>query len=38
VAVDPETGHVYVPLANFGGQPLLRELSLSASTGTDDDE
>ena len=38
VAVDPDTGHVYVPLANFGGQPLLRELSLSASTGTDDDE
>jgi YVTN family beta-propeller protein len=38
VAVDPDTGHVYVPLANFGGQPLLRELSLTASTGTDDDD
>jgi len=38
VAVDPETGHVYVPLANFGGQPLLRELSLAtANEGADDD-
>ncbi|TME33500.1 MAG: YncE family protein [Chloroflexi bacterium] len=38
VAVDPDTGHVYVPLANFGGQPVLRELSLStASEGGDED-
>jgi hypothetical protein len=38
VAVDPETGHAYVPLANFGGRPVLRELSLAtARDGGDED-
>ncbi len=37
VAVDPESGHVYVPLANFGGQPVLRELSVAAPTSDDTD-
>ena len=37
VAVDPDTGQVYVPLANFGGQPVLREISLAAPTGDDTD-
>jgi YVTN family beta-propeller protein len=35
VAVDPDTGHVYVPLANFGGQPVLRELSLAVPASDD---
>ncbi len=35
VAVDLDTGHVYVPLANFGGQPVLRELSVAAPSGDD---
>ncbi len=37
VAVDPDTGHVYVPLANFGGQPVLREISVAAPTGDNTD-
>jgi YVTN family beta-propeller protein len=37
VAVDPDTGHVYVPLANFGGQPVLREISVGAPIGDDTD-
>jgi YVTN family beta-propeller protein len=37
VAVDPDTGHAYLPIANFGGQPVLRELTLSAATSDDDD-
>jgi YVTN family beta-propeller protein len=32
VAVDPDTGHVYLPLANLGGQPILREASLMTAT------
>ncbi len=32
MAVDPDTGHVYFPLANFGGQPILREVSVSDAT------
>ena len=26
VAVDPETHHIYLPLQNVGGQPVLREM------------
>jgi DNA-binding beta-propeller fold protein YncE len=37
VAVDPDTGHVYFPIANLGGQPVLREASVTAVTGGDDD-
>jgi DNA-binding beta-propeller fold protein YncE len=29
VAVDPQTHHVYLPLANLDGKPILRELALS---------
>jgi YVTN family beta-propeller protein len=38
IAVDPDTGHVYLPIANFGGQPLLREASVTTATGGDDDD
>ena len=38
MAVDPDTGHVYFPLANLGGQPILREVSLTTATGEDDDD
>ena len=38
VAVDADTGHVYLPIANLGGQPVLREASLTTPTGGDDDE
>lgn len=37
LAVDPDTGHVYFPVANFGGQPILREVSLTNATGDDDE-
>jgi YVTN family beta-propeller protein len=37
VAVDPETGHIYLPIANPGGQPVLREASVAASGGDHDD-
>ena len=37
MAVDPDTGHVYFPLANFGGQPILREASVTTATGDDDE-
>jgi len=37
MAVDPDTGHVYFPLANFGGQPMLREASVTTATGDDDE-
>jgi YVTN family beta-propeller protein len=37
MAVDPDTGHVYFPLANFGGQPMLRETSITTATGDDDE-
>jgi YVTN family beta-propeller protein len=29
MAVDPDTGHIYFPLANFNGNPVLREVSLA---------
>ena len=38
VAVDPDTGHVYVPIANLGGQPVLREAAVTTATGGDDDD
>jgi YVTN family beta-propeller protein len=38
VAVDPDTGHVYVPIANLGGQPVLREVSVAAAGGNDGDD
>jgi hypothetical protein len=28
VAVDPETHHIYLPLMNVGGRPVLRELAV----------
>jgi YVTN family beta-propeller protein len=37
MAVDPDTGYVYFPLANFGGQPMLRETSVTTATGDDDE-
>jgi YVTN family beta-propeller protein len=37
MAVDPDTGHAYFPLANFGGQPMLREVSITTATGDDDE-
>ncbi len=37
MAVDPETGHVYFPLANLGGQPVLREASITTAAGDDDE-
>jgi YVTN family beta-propeller protein len=37
VAVDPDTGHIYLPLANFSGQPLLREASVTIGGGEDDE-
>jgi len=36
MAVDPDTGHAYFPVANFGGQPILREVSLTTPTGDDE--
>ena len=33
VAVDPVTHHIYLPLANVGGHPVLRELSLDVPEG-----
>ena len=37
VAVDPETGHIYLPIANPGGQPVLREASVTSVTAGDDE-
>jgi DNA-binding beta-propeller fold protein YncE len=37
VAVDPDTGHVYLPIANLDGRPVLREASVTTATGADDD-
>jgi len=33
VAVDPATHHIYLPLTDVGGQPVLRELVLAAVSG-----
>src|SRR5947209_13993275 len=38
VAVDPDTGHVYLPIANLGGQPVLREASVATATGGNGDD
>jgi len=38
VAVDPDTGHIYLPIANLGGQPVLREASVTTATGGDDND
>jgi hypothetical protein len=27
IAVDPDTHHVYIPLQNLNGQPVLREMA-----------
>jgi DNA-binding beta-propeller fold protein YncE len=32
IAVDPQTHHIFTPIANLGGAPVLRELSLAAPT------
>jgi YVTN family beta-propeller protein len=37
VAVDPDTGHAYFPIANLGGTPVLREASLT-NGGNDGDD
>jgi YVTN family beta-propeller protein len=37
VAVDPDTGHVYLPIASLGGAPVLREASLT-NGGNDGDD
>jgi YVTN family beta-propeller protein len=36
MAVDPDTGHVYFPIASLGGQPILREVSVTTASGDDD--
>jgi hypothetical protein len=28
VAVDPETHHIYLPLQNLNGKPVLREMEV----------
>jgi len=33
VSVNPETHHLYLPLQNVGGQPVLREVALDAPSG-----
>jgi len=33
VAVDPTTHHLYLPLANLGGRPVLREATLDLQAG-----
>jgi hypothetical protein len=38
VAVDPDTGHVYLPIANLGAQPVIREASLMTDTVGDNDD
>jgi YVTN family beta-propeller protein len=38
VAVDPDTGHVYFPIASLGGQPTLRESSVTTATVGDGDD
>jgi YVTN family beta-propeller protein len=38
LAVDPDSGHAYIPIANLGGQPVLREVSVTTATGGDDDD
>jgi YVTN family beta-propeller protein len=38
IAVDADTGHVYLPIANLGGQPVLREASVTTANGGDDDD
>jgi YVTN family beta-propeller protein len=35
MAVDPDTGHVYVPLANVNGKPVLREMFLTTVSGNE---
>jgi YVTN family beta-propeller protein len=32
MAVDPDTGHTYLPIANLNGKPVLRELSVTTVT------
>jgi hypothetical protein len=32
IAVDPQTHHLFTPLANLGGGPILRELAMAAPT------
>lgn len=38
LAVDPDSGHVFIPIANLGGQPVLREISVATATTGDDDD
>jgi YVTN family beta-propeller protein len=38
IAVDPDTGHAFIPIANLGGQSVLREISVTTATGDDDDD
>ena len=38
LAVDQDTGHAYIPIANLGGQPVLREVSVTTATGGNDDD
>ena len=37
VAVDPDTGHIYLPIANLSGQPFMREASVTSGGGEDDE-
>jgi len=37
MAVVPDTGHVYFPIANVNGRPMLREVSLTTAAGDDGD-
>jgi len=38
VAVDPETGHIYLPIANLGGMPVLREMMVASASVRDGDD
>jgi YVTN family beta-propeller protein len=38
VAVDQDTGHIYVPIANLGGVPVLREIMVASTAANDGDD
>jgi hypothetical protein len=38
VAVDRDTGHIYVPIANLGGVPVLREIMVASTAANDGDD
>jgi YVTN family beta-propeller protein len=38
IAVDQDTGHAFIPIANLGGQPILREVSITTATADGDED